>query len=113
MAIPDTALWVGLYVFVLLGLGQALARNPQSVLFLLACTIGMTCFYGICIGNVGTAYRMRIQVWLLWCPFAGIALESMIQQQRAIRPRWTGRRQPRAPLVRGAHVKTPGVSMGH
>ncbi len=82
IAIPDTALWVCLYLFVLIGMGQGLTRNPQAVVFLLALTIGMTCFYGICVGNIGTAYRMRVQVWLMWAPFVGIGLESLLPKSR-------------------------------
>ncbi|MEZ6050280.1 MAG: hypothetical protein R3B91_20080 [Planctomycetaceae bacterium] len=89
IAIPDTTLWTVLYAFVLLGIGQALSRNPQGVVVLLACSIGMCCFYAICIGNVGTAYRMRVQVWLLWAPFVGIALEALLPQRRAAVARLT------------------------
>lgn len=95
LAIPDTTLWVCLiYPLVLVGLARMLRRNYQGCMLIIAATVAMVLFYGIFIGNIGTAYRMRSQVWLLWAVFAGIGWETLlgrpafpIPSRRAIRRR--------------------------
>lgn len=72
LAIPDTALWVLLYPFALAGGWQALRRNFHGSALLWTTAVVMCCFYGLYIGNIGTAYRMRVQVWLLMAPFVGM-----------------------------------------
>jgi hypothetical protein len=77
MAIPDTALWLLLYPLVLAGMVRGLRRNPQACLVLILTSLAMVAFYALLVGNIGTAYRMRVQVWLLWAVFAGIGWELM------------------------------------
>jgi hypothetical protein len=77
MAIPDTALWLMLYPLVLLGMIRGMRLNPQASLALILTSLTMVAFYGLMVGNIGTAYRMRVQVWLLWAVFAGLGWELM------------------------------------
>jgi hypothetical protein len=73
LAIPDTAFWLLLmYPLVLLGMWRGLRTNPQACLLLILITFAMIGLYGVMIANIGTAYRLRTQVWLLWAVFAGL-----------------------------------------
>jgi hypothetical protein len=69
-AIPETLLWDFLYPFVAIGVVRGLRVNRSATVVLLGLTGGMCVFYALLSGNVGTAFRMRSQVWLLWAPFA-------------------------------------------
>jgi hypothetical protein len=77
MAIPDTALWLLLYPLVLVGMYRGMRSNPQASLVLILTSLAMVAFYSLLVGNIGTAYRMRVQVWLLWAVFAGMGWEMM------------------------------------
>jgi len=77
LAIPDTALWLLLYPVILLGMARALRRNFQGSVLLVATTVGLCLFYALLIGNVGAAYRLRTQVWLLWAPFVALGWEAL------------------------------------
>ena len=74
--IPETLLWILLYPLVLYGLLRTGRRHLQATILLVVFTASLSLFYGLYVGNIGTAYRMRTQVWLLWAVFAGIGWES-------------------------------------
>ena len=78
MAIPDTAVWLLLYPVILIGMARALRRNFQGSILLIAASVGLCLFYALWIANIGTAYRLRIQVWLWWAPFFGWGWETAI-----------------------------------
>jgi len=71
LAIPETAMWILLYPLVLLGMREGLRRNFQGTLLILVTTLAIASFYALWIANIGTAYRLRVQVWVLWAVFAG------------------------------------------
>lgn len=77
IAIPESTLWLFLYPIVLVGIWRSLRRNFQGSVVILAGIISMACFYGVFMGNIGTAYRMRIQVWLLCVIFLGSGLDYL------------------------------------
>ncbi len=66
-----------LYPLVLIGMIRGLRSNPQASLVLILTSLAMVAFYGLMVGNIGTAYRMRVQVWLLWAVFAGMGWELL------------------------------------
>lgn len=114
IAIPETILWVCLYPIVLIGMLRSLRRNFQGSVVLLSGMIAMMCFYGIFMGNIGTAYRMRIQVWLLCAVFLGSGLDYLrgYEPDRAKQPqrrlpfnRFLQQRPVRGPRVRVARVE--------
>jgi hypothetical protein len=70
LIIPETAFWLLLYPLIGMGFVRGLRLNRPATLVVLAATGGMCVIYGLVSGNVGIAYRMRSQVWLLWAPFA-------------------------------------------
>jgi hypothetical protein len=70
ICIPETLIWVLMYPFVLIGFKQVWRKHPQGAVLLILLSAAICCFYAIFSGNIGTIYRMRIQVWLLWAPLA-------------------------------------------
>lgn len=75
IVIPETVFWLLLYPFVLVGIKRSWKINKQGVFFLLALSVTLSLFYAIMVGNIGAAYRMRMQVWLLLSVFVGIGWE--------------------------------------
>lgn len=80
LAIPETGFWILLYPLILVGISRGLRANRPGTLLILAATSGMCCIYAVLSGNVGIAYRMRTQVWLLWAPFAAWGWEAWQQK---------------------------------
>jgi hypothetical protein len=92
LIVPENAFWLGLYPLVVIGIRRALKSNRPGSVFLLLMTAGMCVIYALLAANIGTAYRMRSQVWLFWAPFAAWGWEVW-------RERWRPARQGR--LARG------------
>lgn len=90
LVIPETAFWIGLYPLIGWGIVRGLKGNFQASALLLAAVVPISCLYALFCGNIGTAYRMRIQVWLLLAIFAGWGWEAWQARQAA-----AGRRQVR------------------
>jgi len=91
LIIPENLFWLALYPLMVVGGGRALRSNRAGVVFLLLMTGGMCIVYTLLVANVGTAYRMRSQVWLLWAPFAAWGWEVWRARQRPARPRRAAR----------------------
>lgn len=85
MIIPENLFWLGLYPLMVVGIRRALNRNRAGAVFLLLMTGGMCIIYTLLVANVGTAYRMRSQVWLLLAPFAAWGWEAWHERRRAVR----------------------------
>jgi hypothetical protein len=101
LIIPETAFWLLLYPFIIVGFIRGVRVNRSGALVLGAMTVGMCVIYALLSGNIGTAYRMRSQVWLLWAPFAAWGWEVWRERQgRRLAPRIAARRQRRLGLVR-------------
>lgn len=90
LAIPDTTVWLLLYPLILVGMFHSLRRNFRAAVLLIVASLAVACFYGMFIANIGTAYRLRVQIWLLWAAFAGIGWEAVFQPRGA-----TSARMPR------------------
>jgi hypothetical protein len=87
LVIPETAFWLLLYPLVGIGIVRGLRVNRRGTLVLVAATAGMCVIYTLVSGNVGLAYRMRSQVWLLWAPLASWGWEVLRERRaRAGRP---------------------------
>jgi hypothetical protein len=93
LIIPENVFWLGLYPLMVIGIRRALKANRPGTVFLLLMTAGMCVIYALLAANVGTAYRMRSQVLLLWAPFAAWGWEVWLERRRPAR-------QPR--LARGS-----------
>jgi hypothetical protein len=85
LIIPENAFWLGLYPLMVVGIRRALKSNRPGTVFLLLMTAGMCVVYALLVANVGTAYRMRSQVWLLWAPFAAWGWEVWRERRRPAR----------------------------
>jgi hypothetical protein len=85
LIVPENAFWLGLYPLVVIGIRRALKSNRPGTVFLLLMTAGMCVIYALLAANVGTAYRMRSQVWLLWAPFAAWGWEVWRERRRPAR----------------------------
>jgi len=81
--IPETAFWLLLYPMIGIGIIRGLRVNRPGTVLLLAATGGMCLVYALVSGNIGIAYRMRSQVWLLWAPFAAWGWEMLRERRRA------------------------------
>jgi hypothetical protein len=71
LVLPEMIVWLFLYPFIFAGMKSGLRRNLQGSIFLISLTLAMLFLYGLFIGNAGTAYRLRAQVWLFWAIFLG------------------------------------------
>jgi hypothetical protein len=71
LVIPEMLFWLFQYPRIFMGMKLGLQRNLRGSVVLLSITLAMTCFYGLYVSNIGTAYRLRAQVWLFWTLFAG------------------------------------------
>jgi hypothetical protein len=85
LVIPETAFWLLLYPMIGIGIIRGLRVNRPGTVLLLAATGGMCLVYALVSGNVGIAYRMRSQVWLLWSPFAAWGWDAW--QERRLKAR--------------------------
>jgi hypothetical protein len=96
LIIPENTFWLGLYPLIVVGIRQALKFNRPGTMFLLLMTAGMCVVYALLAANIGTAYRMRSQVWLLWAPFAAWGWEVWRERRRPARQGRLARRDLRA-----------------
>ena len=87
LIIPENLFWLALYPLMVVGGGRALRSNRGGLVFLLLMTAGMCVVYSLLVANVGTAYRMRSQVWLLWAPLAAWGWEVWRARRIPARPR--------------------------
>jgi hypothetical protein len=82
LVIPETVFWVLLYPLVGVGLARSFRIDRPGTVMLMAATGGMCVVYALLSGNIGIAYRMRTQVWLLWAPFAAWGWEVWRERRR-------------------------------
>lgn len=68
---PEMLFWLMQYPLMFLGMITALRSNFRGTVLVLTLSVMMLCFYGLFVGNAGTVYRLRAQVWLLWVLFTG------------------------------------------
>jgi hypothetical protein len=85
LIIPENVFWLGLYPLMAIGIRRALKSNGPGTVFLLLMSGGMCVVYALLSANVGTTYRMRSQVWLLWAPFAAWGWEVWRERRRQAR----------------------------
>jgi hypothetical protein len=97
LILPENTFWLLLYPLIALGIAQARRVNQGGTMYILLVTGGACAIYALVAANVGTAYRMRSQVWLLWAPFAAWGWEAWRNSRgRRGRERWLLR--PRRPF---------------
>lgn len=85
LIIPENLFWLMLYPLIVVGVVRAQLSNRAGTFFVLLLTVGMCVIYALLAANVGTAYRMRSQVWLFWAPFAAWGWEVWRQRPSGVR----------------------------
>jgi hypothetical protein len=85
VVIPETIFWIGLYPLIVVGFWRGFRVNPPGTLYILLVTAGFCVIYAVLAGNVGTAYRMRSQPWLLWAPFAAWGFETLRERRMRVK----------------------------
>jgi hypothetical protein len=100
LIIPENAFWLALYPLIVIGIRRALKSNRPGTVFLLLMSAGMCVVYALLSANVGTTYRMRSQVWLLWAPFAAWGWEVWRERRRQARQGRSARRGSRIVAAR-------------
>jgi hypothetical protein len=85
LIIPENLFWLMLYPLIVVGVARAQRSNRAGTFFVLLLTVGMCAIYALLAANVGTAYRMRSQVWLFWAPFAAWGWEVWRQRRSGAR----------------------------
>jgi hypothetical protein len=71
LVIPEMIFWFFQYPRIFRGMKLGLRQNLAGSLVLISITLAMVLLYGLFVSNIGTAYRLRAQVWLFWAVFAG------------------------------------------
>jgi hypothetical protein len=95
LIIPENAFWLALYPLIVVGIRRAMRLNRPGTVFLLLMSGGMCAVYALLAANVGTAYRMRSQVWLLLAPFAAWGWEVWRERRRKAEQERLARRAAR------------------
>jgi 4-amino-4-deoxy-L-arabinose transferase-like glycosyltransferase len=72
LALPETLLWYCLFPFCLAGMFYTVKQHLRRALVIILFLIQLTCFYGIFVGNVGTAHRQRTQVFVFYLIFTAV-----------------------------------------
>jgi hypothetical protein len=84
LALPETALWYGLFPFCILGMIYTARRHLRDALIIFLFVIQLTCFYAIFVGNIGTAHRQRTQVYVFYLIFTSAGLVYSRRKNRQI-----------------------------
>ena len=86
LVIPETFFWILLYPLIFYGFRRVWRVNRPGALLLAATSVGICSIYALLSGNIGVAYRMRTQVWLLWAPLAAIGWHERRRRKRSTSP---------------------------
>src|SRR5262249_48798099 len=85
LIIPENLFWLAMYPLIAIGCIRAQKNNQGGTFFILLLALGMCAVYALLAANIGTAYRMRSQVWLLMAPFAALGWDAWRQRRRTAR----------------------------
>lgn len=82
LALPEQVVWYALFPFFIIGMIYTARRHLRDALIIFLFVVQLTCFYGIFVGNVGTAHRQRTQVFVFYLIFtaAGIVYSKAKRQ---------------------------------
>jgi hypothetical protein len=86
MTLPEMLVWWALIPTMLVGLRHAVRKNFRQALPILSFLVGLSLMYALFQGNLGTAYRQRSQLLVLFFVFAGagLALRRERREQAAV-----------------------------
>jgi 4-amino-4-deoxy-L-arabinose transferase-like glycosyltransferase len=84
LALPEILLWYALFPFCLIGILYTARRNLRAALVVVLFVVQLTCFYGVFVGNVGTAHRQRTQVYVFYLIFTSVGLVYSRRKNRHV-----------------------------
>jgi hypothetical protein len=74
MAVPETLLIYVFFPYCVVGIVYTVRRHFRDALIIFLFVLQLTCFYGIFLGNTGTAHRQRTQVLVFYAIFTSAGL---------------------------------------
>ncbi len=74
LALPEQLFWYALFPYFVVGMFYSARRHLRDALIIFFFVVQLTLFYGIFVGNVGTAHRQRTQVFVFYLIFTGAGL---------------------------------------
>jgi 4-amino-4-deoxy-L-arabinose transferase-like glycosyltransferase len=80
LPMPETIFWYCLFPFFIIGMIYAARKHLRDALVIFLFVVQLTCFYGIFVGNVGTAYRQRTQIYVFYIIFTAAGLVYVRQR---------------------------------
>ncbi len=88
LTILETFLWVVIvYPLAIRGALRSVRVNSPGTIFLILTFVAICSLYALFIGNIGTAYRLRVQVWAIIALFAGWGWAMRNARRQKIRER--------------------------
>lgn len=83
LTLPEMLLWYALLPSVVLGIASSLRERFAVALPVASFSLLVTVSYALVEGNLGTAYRHRAQVLVLFLVFAGVGIEARSRRRSA------------------------------
>jgi hypothetical protein len=74
LALPEQIIWYCLIPYFIIGMIYTARRHLRDALIIFLFTVQLTGFYGIFVGNVGTAHRQRTQVFVFYLIFTAAGM---------------------------------------
>jgi hypothetical protein len=92
LTLPEMLVWWSLIPATIAGLRHSIRQNLRQALPILSFVLGLSLLYALFQGNLGTAYRQRSQLLVLFFIFAGVglALRRERREQSALVERFAG-----------------------
>ena len=84
LAVPDTLLWYALFPFFVWGMAYTARSHFRDAIIIFLFTFQLTCFYGVFIGNVGTAHRQRTQILIFCLIFVAVGLVRALHKDEKL-----------------------------
>jgi 4-amino-4-deoxy-L-arabinose transferase-like glycosyltransferase len=88
LVLPEMLVWYGLMPAFVVGLVYTIKRQLGDVLPILVFAVTLTLAYALMQGNIGTAYRQRMQVTMFFFLFMAVGLEERAKRKAEIRGRF-------------------------
>ncbi len=74
LTLPEQLFWYALFPFFIVGMIYTARKHLREALIIFFFVVQLTGFYGIFVGNVGTAHRQRTQVFVFYLIFTAAGL---------------------------------------
>jgi len=88
LVLPEMLVWYGLMPAFVVGLAHTIKRQLGDVLPILVFAVTLTLAYALMQGNIGTAYRQRMQVTMFFFLFMAVGLEERAKRKAVVKARF-------------------------